>query len=273
MIELTTLELRTQPSEFERDALSHYKGIVSSQLEQTLRGATMVFHNILPDLNSKGVKLRIVPKGTSLTDLPECIDLKVYKTMDGKNEYDECLGLWRRDEKLIVVKEEALEESSPNQKYPTIIHEFAHAIWGTILSSAERAYVNRLYEEEIESGDAVGDRLSNTREFFADSFMYYVTPRHRGSRVFNPIRDSPIIHPGKDDLARLNLKMFTFLHGKFGNIIDPTLVRGEQGEDFHYDTTSRLYVKITVFDPRKSTGVFHEGTIKLSLSEAGYKKK
>src|SRR3990167_2999281 len=122
MIEIPTY----QPSEFERNALSHYKGTVSSELEQILRGATMVFHNILPELYSKVVRLRIVPKGTNLTDLPECIDLKVHKTKEGKNKYDECLGIWGRNSKLIVVKEEALLDNSQNQKYPTMIHEVAH---------------------------------------------------------------------------------------------------------------------------------------------------
>ena len=171
---------------------------------------------------------------TNLTDLPECIDLKVYRTKDGKNEYDECLGLWRQSAKLIVVKEEALAENSPNQKYPTVIHEVAHAIWDIILSPEERGYVNHLYEEEIEQNGSKEYRLSNILEFFADSFRYYVTPQHRGSRIFNPMGNSPIIHPGKDDLARLNLNMFTFLHDKFGNIIDPTLVAGETGDPFHY---------------------------------------
>ena len=170
MEQLTTIvELPTyQPSEFERNALSHYKGAVSSKLEQTLRGATMVFHNILPELYSKGVRLRIVPQGTNVTDLPECIDLKVYKTNEGKNKYDECLGLWRPSGKLVVVKEEALVENSPNQKYPTMIHEFAHAIWDNILSPEERAYVNHLYEDEVKLKEAKEYRLSNVFEFFAD---------------------------------------------------------------------------------------------------------
>lgn len=213
-----------QPSEFERNAFSHYKGTVSSKLEQKLRGATMVLHNILPELYSKGVGLRIVPRGTNLTDLPECIDLKVYKTEEGKNKYDESLGIWLLSERLMVVKEEALKEKSLNQKYPHIIHEVAHAIWDIVLSPEERGYVNHLYEEEVKLKGAVGYRLSNTLEFFAYSFQYYTTPQYRGSTIFNPMGNSPIIHPGKEDLARLNLKMFTFLQDKFGNIIDPKLV-------------------------------------------------
>lgn len=261
MIELPTY----QPSEFERNALSHYKGTVSSELEQILRGATMVLHNILPKLYSNGVRLRIVPKGTNLTDLPECIDLKVHKTKEGKNEYDEYLGIWMRGAKLIVVKEEALVENSPNQRYPTTIHEVAHAIWDTVLSPEERGYVNHLYEEEVKLNGARGYRLSNVLEFFADSFRYYATPQHRGSRIFSPMGNSPIIHPGKEDLARFNLKMFTFLHDKFRNIIDPTLVAGEQDEPFHYDRKSRLYVKRIAFDPRKMRSPFNESNIKVTI--------
>ena len=43
-------------------------------------------------------------------------------------------------------------------------------------------------------------RLSDTLEFFADGFRYYATPQHRGSRIFNPMGNSPAIHYGKDDL-------------------------------------------------------------------------
>jgi|SRR3989338_629445 len=261
MIEIPTY----QPSEFERNALSHYKGEVSSKLEQTLRGATMVLHNILPELYSKGVRLRIVPHGTNLTDLPECIDLKVYKTKDGKNDLDACLGLYRRSEKLIIVKEKALEETSTNQKYPTLIHEFAHAIWDILLSPEERGYVEHLFEDEKKIRKGGEYRLSNTLEFFAESFRYYVTPQHKGSRIFNPMENFPIIHPGKEDLMRFNLKMFTFLHGKFGNIIDPTLLSGEKGDPFDYDRISRLYVTTIFFDPRKMRSPFNPENIKVTL--------
>ena len=116
MIEIQKYQL--SESEFEREALNHYTGRVSSQLMHTLREAVMVFHNILPELCSKGVKLRIVPKGTNLTDLPECIDLKVFKTKQGENLYDRCLGVYKSRQKLVVIKEESLlEENSPNQKF------------------------------------------------------------------------------------------------------------------------------------------------------------
>ncbi|KKR44276.1 MAG: hypothetical protein UX02_C0001G0081 [Candidatus Moranbacteria bacterium GW2011_GWC1_45_18] len=63
---------RYQLSDLEQDTLSNFPAKVSTLLITELRGAVMVFHNILPDLWHKGMRLRLVLRGKHLTEIPEC---------------------------------------------------------------------------------------------------------------------------------------------------------------------------------------------------------
>lgn len=244
---------RYQLSEFEQEALSAYPDRASPELMKAFRGGVMVFHNILSELFSKGLRLRIVPKGSNLTDLLECSDLKKYKTKDGRNYYDVNVGgCYRCADRIIIIKEECLLSSkSVNQRYRELIHEFAHAIWDLILWEEERAYIAHLYvEERKKSQDTGGYRMKDVLEFFAENFLYYVTP-YRQSRILGisektyfGLKITEIerenVAPNKETLKGLNVKVFEFLESKFKGIIEPELVmpKPDRGDEERFDMWS-----------------------------------
>jgi hypothetical protein len=228
-----------QLSAIEQDALNHYPGGAPPYLSKKLRGAILVFQNILSDLWRRGLRLRIVPEDSRITDLPECLDMKRYTGIDGKNSYDDkAAGVYRSGDKLVLIREEYLcVDGATNQKYWVIIHEFAHAIWHLMLESEERTYVGHLYEVERFKKPASREyRLSNVSEFFADGFLYFVTP-HREGLLLKPTEnwqhgvrqrvafgEEGVTHASNEDLKELNIKLYDFLERKFRKIIDPELV-------------------------------------------------
>ena len=252
---------RYQLSEMEADALSHYSEAVTRELMTSLRGGLMLFENILSDLWHKGLRLRIVPRGVKLTDTPECQDLKRYATSDG-NIYDLSNGVYRPlglpHSPIIVVKEEKLISWHINQKYRTLVHEMAHAIWDLTLQNGERDYIIHLFSQEVRnprSAEAAQSeyRMTNALDFFAEGFRYYITPCpkrqiHPFSGITEPGEDKPLAE-SIETLKVRNYKMFEFLDKKFGRIIDPDLVVAEQflGEEECFDLwpSRGLYIPLT----------------------------
>jgi hypothetical protein len=57
-------------SAFERDVLANFKGKGSRWLLNSLSAGVALFHNVLPDLQHAGVRLRIVASGSKFSDTP-----------------------------------------------------------------------------------------------------------------------------------------------------------------------------------------------------------
>lgn len=248
---------------FEQDALTHFPAPVSRELMKAFRGGIMLYQNILPELHHRGVRMRIVPKGTKLTDLRECLDLKRYKTQNGENYYDVAHdGIYRQDTMLVVVKEEALlYRKTVNERYGVLTHEMAHAIWYAFLEEHERQHVRALFlaERAMRQGDW-SYRMTNAEEFFAESFRYFVTP-YRQAKIlgtseyvssFGRIRIKERTYERTATSGRhlkgFNLKMYEWLETKFKGVIDPELVMGQpdRGDEkrFDYNPRTRLYTPV-----------------------------
>jgi hypothetical protein len=217
-------------TDLEQDALNNFPVIASANLVKTLREAVMIFHNLAHQLWGEGVRLRIVPEGKRMVDIRECAHLDP--------EYGESAnGIYFWDSRLIVVREETLLRSpSVNQKYHTFIHEVAHAIWAIILWPSDRGHVLELFKKELclRPHDS-SYRMYNVFEFFAESFLYYVTP-YRKDRILSVseywcafggmIREveREFVAQNNATLKNANPDMLLFLDSKFKGLIDPELM-------------------------------------------------
>ena len=217
-------------TELEQDALNHFPARASWQLVNTLRGAVMIFQNLGHELWRQGMRIRIVPAGKRFCDIPECAN-------DDPEYGANAAGMYIRASKLLVIREEALLHSlAVNQKYKVFIHEMAHAVWYLLLWKSDWGYVNGLYHtEKAWWPNSESYRMTNVREFFAESFLYYVTPQREGKilRVKTlygfggvPVHETEKewIQRHKEDLRSTNPEMLAFLESKFKNIINPELV-------------------------------------------------
>ena len=262
-----------QLSEMERDALNHYPGIPPAGMVEALRGGIMVMQNILSDLWYKGIRVRIVPSGLKITDLPEFRHLQGNKTDDGRSwEGDEIPGFYCFQNKMVVLREDdIIQRDSVNQQFHYLVHEFAHAIWHVVLDGSERALVTHLFREErAQKPTSLENRLKDEFEMFADGFRYYVTP-HRESCILRVAErwsqgqtvvveeTTGCVDTSRKDLRELNIKLYVFLDRKFRGIIDPELVMAksysvDSGEQFDYYEDSGIYrpstyVDLTIGDP------------------------
>ena len=242
-------------TDLEQDALNHFTMQASWRLVQTLRGAVMIFHNLGHELWRQGMRIRIVAEAKRFCDIPECAnDDPEYGTDAG--------GMYIVAPKLLVIREEALLYSlAANQKYRTFIHEMAHAVWYLLLWRSDQGYVTELYHKERARHPEDGSyRMFNVQEFFAESFLYYVTP-YREDKILRvnswtgfggiPVRETERewIQRHKEDLRSANVDMLTFLDSKFKNVIDPELVvarplKGGDEERFDLWSGTGLYLPV-----------------------------
>ena len=206
---------RYRLSQFEADALTHYIGRVTADLVSDLRGGVMVMQNILTSLWNNGVRFRIVPPGARFKDLPECRSLE--------EEHSTSAGIYLSHSKLIVIRRNDLTvDWSQNQPFRVVIHEFAHAVWYVLLDKKDRDYVRRLYHEESGERPASSEyRLKNASEFFAEGFVYFVTPAVKSEQ--ERIVPDGIADPSTDHLWHLNPRLLWFLEKRFKGLIDPKL--------------------------------------------------
>lgn len=240
------LEVARYPlTDLEKDTLQHFPDTVSLELIKTLRDSVAVFHNLAHHLWRCGMRIRIVPRDKNFSDIPE------YAHRDPTFHAD-ANGMYDIARKLVVVREEVfLCSRSVKVKYATFIHEMAHAIWYLILSQHERGYVFSLYKKEcVWRSEDDSYRMLNVDEFFAESFLYFVTP-HRKDRILSPrpetfsdtqikIFTKPLsdIEPDKESLRSANIEMLCFLEGKFKGLVDPELVMARpqnDKEEIRYD--------------------------------------
>jgi hypothetical protein len=206
-------------SELERNTLAHFPGVVSAELLQAFRGAVMLFEQILSQMWLLGLRVRISPLALRLTDLPE------FESSKG-SEIDTANGVYDIPRKLIGVREQTLLDYTNRHGYGTFIHEVAHFIWFELLSATERGYVEHLFKrEKTERSRSRAYRLRDEFEFFADGFMYYVTP-HRHEEILIPAHnwDENRDEASEATLKLLNLGLYTFLHKKFQGLIHPDLL-------------------------------------------------
>lgn len=264
MVKGTLVELALENlSLFEQDTLTHFPTSVSQQLMKAFRGGIMLYQNILPELSRRGLRMRIVPEGTNLTDLRECFDLKKYKTDEGKSYYDVVpAGIYWHSQKLLVVKAETLlYRKTVNERYGVLTHEMAHAVWFLLMEEHERQHVRALFlTEKLAKTDDPSYRLYNVEEFFAESFRFFVTP-YRQQRILGTtkyvssfghilvkerVRENTAA--SSEHLQRFNLKMYEWVEAKFKGIIDPELVMGQpdRGDElrFDYDPRTQLFTPV-----------------------------
>lgn len=244
--ERSLLEIsRGSLTDLEQDTLNHYPGKVSGLLKDSLRGGVIALHNILPELYSRGLRMRIVPEGMNITDLPECLELRNYKTKQGKYYYDEVArGIYIPGDKMIVIyEEEILYRKSVNQAYEVLIHEFAHGIWHLYLSTSDKGEVVGFYMQELQNKKPDSNpKMENVDEFFAYSFVYYITPYRRGEIL--GVKDYSFmgVHfqevekertsTSKEELKGYNINLFKWMERKFKGIIEPELVMGKRESRF-----------------------------------------
>lgn len=235
-----SLEVGRYPlSDLEKDALQHFQGKVSLALIKTLRDAVSVFHNLAHELWKRGLRLRIVPVDKQYCDVPGLEDLNPEKHVDTP-------GIYFISRRIVAVREEyLLYSTSVKVKYTTFIHEMAHAIWFLILWQKDRDHISHLYQKErVRRQHDTSYRMKDVREFFAESFVYYITPHRKGrilgieSRFFGRQRirvvteESAKLGPDVEDLKNANIEMLAFLEAKFKNVIDPELIMAQPQNDW-----------------------------------------
>ena len=260
---------RYQLSYLEQDALSNFPSKVSTHLIRELRGAVMVYHNILPDLWHKGMRLRLVPKGKQLTEIPECAYLLRITDKNGKCKYHDpgIEGLYLFQKKLAVVREEKIiQPDASNSKFGVLNHEFAHGIWHLILDDFSKSEIIGIY---LRARRLLGDRAcedsemyKNESEFFAYGFQQFILPHRQGKVLGVNKKDLgfgvPVIEierelmaANKETLQRTNLELFEFMEQKFKDIIVPEFIMPYKESPWSDDHeihdlwfSSRLYERI-----------------------------
>lgn len=223
---------RYQLTDLEADALSHYVGRPALRLVQTLRDSVAVFHNLAHELWRAGLRLRIVPCGKNFPDIPECADLD-------PEEHKSTSGMYRLESKLIAIREEQiLYSTSVKVKYATFIHEMAHAVWFLLLCANDHGRVYEFFRrEKARKSETREYRLQDVHEFFAESFLYYVTPHRKGqilgvsseiifgNKIHEVTKEMPA--PDVENLRNANPDMLIFLDSKFKHLMDPELVMAQ----------------------------------------------
>jgi hypothetical protein len=233
---------RYQLSFLEQDALNNFSGKVTTNLIRELRGAVMVFQNILYELWSKGLRLRIAPKGKKFTEIAECAELSRITNKKGECVYNDpnLEGFYWHRKKLFVVKEERITKpDASNSKFTVFIHEFAHAIWFLVLDDLSKAEVLGIYLRACRLlGDKVcqgSEMYRNESEFFAYGFQQFVLPHRQGKILDIRKRDfgfgTPIIEierelmaADKESLKKTNIELFEFMERRFKDIIVPEFI-------------------------------------------------
>jgi hypothetical protein len=213
-------------SNIEKDAYLYFSGKkVTAELIRSVRGGLMIYEALLNEFWKLGVRVRIAPYNSSCISIfgqpyGEKCNVLLSKNIAGK---------YLSHERIVIIKEESIvEPQSYNQRYGVIIHEFAHAIWYLILTQHERKYITSLYESEQKMNRCYSEyRMTNVREFFADGFVYFCTPKIK-------IRDSVRDHksPDAENLWRLNPEFHKFLKARFGWLIKQELIFCQQQQSF-----------------------------------------
>jgi hypothetical protein len=233
---------RYQLSFLEQDALNNFPGKVTTDLIRELRGAVMVFQNILYELWNKGLRLRIIPKGKKFTEIAECAELSRITNKKGECVYDNpnLEGLYWHLKKLCLIKEERITKpDASNSKFVVLNHEFAHAIWYLILDDFSREEVfgiylraRRLLGEKACQGS---EMYRNEAEFFAYGFQQFILPHRQGKVLDIRQRDFgfgvPLVEverelmaADKESLKKTNIELFEFMERKFKDIIVPEFI-------------------------------------------------